>query len=31
MNTQSNQNDLYHYGVPKRSGRYPWGSGNRPY
>ena len=31
MNTQSNQNELYHYGVPKRSGRYPWGSGKRPY
>lgn len=24
-------NDLYHYGMPRRSGRYPWGSGDRPY
>ena len=24
-------NELEHYGVPKRSGRYPWGSGDRPY
>lgn len=23
--------ELYHYGVPKRSGRYPYGSGERPY
>lgn len=22
---------IYHYGVPKRSGRYPWGSGEQPY
>lgn len=22
---------LMHYGVPRRSGRYPWGSGERPY
>lgn len=22
---------LMHYGVPKRSGRYPWGSGKEPY
>lgn len=22
---------LMHYGMPKRSGRYPWGSGNNPY
>lgn len=22
---------LAHYGVPRRSGRYPWGSGDRPY
>lgn len=25
------QNELYHYGMPERSGRYPWGSGDRPY
>lgn len=23
--------ELYHYGMPRRSGRYPWGSGQRPY
>lgn len=23
--------ELYHYGIPRRSGRYPWGSGDRPY
>ena len=23
--------EIYHYGVPRRSGRYPWGSGDRPY
>lgn len=23
--------ELYHYGVAGRSGRYPWGSGGRPY
>lgn len=23
--------ELYHYGMPRRSGRYPWGSGKRPY
>ena len=22
---------LMHYGMPRRSGRYPWGSGNNPY
>lgn len=24
-------NDILHYGTPRHSGRYPWGSGNRPY
>ena len=24
-------NYLIHYGIPRRSGRYPWGSGERPY
>ena len=24
-------NELMHYGVPRRSGRYPWGSGENPY
>ena len=23
--------DLYHYGTPRHSGRYPWGSGENPY
>lgn len=23
--------ELYHYGIPRRSGRYPWGSGKDPY
>lgn len=23
--------EIYHYGMPRRSGRYPYGSGNRPY
>ena len=23
--------EIYHYGIKRRSGRYPWGSGNRPY
>lgn len=26
-----NDNYLEHYGVPRRSGRYPWGSGSRPF
>lgn len=25
------QNELMHYGTPRHSGRYPWGSGERPY
>lgn len=25
------RNDLLHYGVKRRSGRYPWGSGENPY
>ena len=24
-------NELYHYGVPRKSGRYPYGSGKEPY
>lgn len=24
-------NEIYHYGIKRRSGRYPWGSGERPY
>lgn len=27
----SNEEDLMHYGMPRRSGRYPWGSGEDPY
>ena len=23
--------ELFHYGIPRRSGRYPWGSGDDPY
>ena len=23
--------ELYHYGTPRHSGRYPWGSGKNPY
>ena len=23
--------ELFHYGMPRRSGRYPWGSGKNPY
>ena len=25
------ENSLQHYGMPRRSGRYPWGSGEDPY
>lgn len=25
------ENELYHYGTPRHSGRYPWGSGENPY
>lgn len=25
------ENELMHYGMPRRSGRYPWGSGKEPY
>ena len=27
----SENNELYHYGTPRHSGRYPWGSGKDPY
>ena len=31
-NSWENKDDvLAHYGMPKRSGRYPWGSGENPY
>lgn len=26
-----NEEILYHYGIKRRSGRYPWGSGKRPH
>lgn len=26
-----NNNELMHYGTPRHSGRYPWGSGDNPY
>lgn len=26
-----NEDELFHYGMPRRSGRYPWGSGDSPY
>ena len=28
---QITEDELQHYGMPKRSGRYPWGSGDDPY
>lgn len=28
---QRNSLELYHYGMPERSGRYAWGTGDRPY
>ena len=27
----TDNNELMHYGMPRRSGRYPWGSGKDPY
>lgn len=27
----NNKNDICHYGIPRKSGRYPWGSGGRPF
>ena len=30
--TEEGKNDeMYHYGTPRHSGRYPWGSGDNPY
>ena len=29
--TLDNENELYHYGTKRHSGRYPFGSGERPY
>ena len=28
---ESRERDAYHYGTPRHSGRYPWGSGENPY
>lgn len=28
---QESENDIFHYGMPRRSGRYPYGSGENPY
>ena len=28
---EDHENVLYHYGTPRHSGRYPWGSGKNPY
>ena len=28
---QGNDDEMYHYGTPRHSGRYPWGSGENPY
>lgn len=28
---QGKSSELYHFGIKRRSGRYPWGSGERPY
>lgn len=27
---EMNEASLMHYGMPRRSGRYPWGSGDNP-
>lgn len=31
MITAYNDKEMYHYGTPMHSGRYPWGSGENPY
>lgn len=31
MQNIMNDEELLHYGMPRRSGRYPWGSGEEPY
>ena len=31
IGTNDGSNTLAHYGIPRRSGRYPWGSGDDPY
>ena len=29
--SHNHHNELFHYGTPRHSGRYPWGSGDNPY
>ena len=29
--SEEDESDMYHYGTPRHSGRYPWGSGDNPY
>lgn len=29
--SHKHHNELFHYGTPRHSGRYPWGSGDNPY
>ncbi len=31
LNGTARSDELYHYGTPRHSGRYPWGSGDNPY
>ena len=31
FNEEAKENDILHYGTPRHSGRYPWGSGEKPY
>ena len=31
MDFSERYDELYHYGMPRRSGRYPWGSGEHPF
>ena len=31
LGTAEKEDALEHYGMPRRSGRYPWGSGDDPY
>ena len=31
MDSESEYDELWHYGTPRHSGRYPWGSGENPY
>lgn len=31
ISSESFDNDIYHYGIKRRSGRYPYGSGENPY